>query len=523
MPNSIPGSHALQRCRLRLAVLALPLVAALAPAASAAEGELIVAQPNISQHFDPTVMVSTTDVQIYNMLYDGLLNLGAEGRVPGLATKWTISEDAKQIDFELRQGVKFQNGEDFTADDVKFSFEILLEPENKHTYAKTIREALERVEVIGPHHARFVLKKPWGSFFTSNRSGGLQPIIPKSYYEEVGPKGFLAKPVGTGPFKLIEAKPSESNTFAINADYWGGVGNVKTVLLKAVPEPFTRFAMLQRGEADIITGLSGPLLKRTEGSKDIRIALAKYSGTSSLLFNKKLFPAAADRRVRLAIAHAINREEIARTILGGACEPATHVFTPAQFGHLPGLDLIPYDPAKSKALLKEAGIAPGTEVTFSIHTQSFASLPSTPQVLEAIAGAVEGLGFKVIREPVETGAWFKMMRGGKQPGIFYGPSSMPDDGGDSLNSYYTSWSNWVPGIMNVPEYDQLFDEQLNATTLEKRKEALQKFARLEHERREQIPLFWCHTPFAVGKKVKEWTPAISSGFPMNLHQIRLAQ
>jgi peptide/nickel transport system substrate-binding protein len=515
--------HEIAARRYRAATLAGGFALALAgPAAAAGKDTIVLALPGISQHFDPTSQLSTNDYVVFNMIFDGLMSLGPEGKKPGLAKSWTISEDGRQIDFALREGVKFHNGDPLTARDVKFSFEALLKPDNRHAYGRTFRESIERVEVVDDHTARFILKQPWSGFFTSTRSA-LQSVIPQKYYEQVGPKGFQEKPVGTGPFKLVGLQPGESTRLAANEAYWGGAPEAKIVELRAVAEPFTRFAMLQRGEADIITGLSGPLLERIAGNKEIRVVLAKYTGSTALFFNRKAFPEANDRRVRIAIGHAIDREKIAKTILGGVCEPGSNSLTPGTFGYAPGYEGIPYDPEKAKALLREAGVPPGKEVTFSIHTQSFESLPQTPQVLEAIASSIEAVGFTVKREPVESGAWFPMMRGGKQPGIFYAPSSVPDDGAEIINNYYTSWSTWVPGIMNVPEYDQIYTEQLKVADLEKREKIIQRFMALEQERREGIPLFWCDTPFAIGPKIAEMKPAMGSNKHINLHAIKLAK
>ena len=123
--------------------------------------------------------------------------------------------------------------------------------------------------------------------------------------------------------------------------------------------------------------------------------------------------------MRLAIAYAIDRVAISEKLLGGVCRPATGIFTPGTFGYVDGLSLIPYDPGKAKELLKEAGIKPGYKIAFTLHTQAFASLPGGPQVLEAIAGNLEAVGFAVERQSVDTDAWMSMMRGGKQPSVFF--------------------------------------------------------------------------------------------------------
>jgi peptide/nickel transport system substrate-binding protein len=485
-------------------------------------GEVVVAQPVLRQQFDPTAMVATTDFLVFDQMYDGLINMGPNGKEPALAKSWEVSEDGKQIDFMLREGVTFHNGDPFTAEDVKFTFERLISEGNTHSYRKAFVDSLDHVEVVGPHQARFVLKKPWPPFFTSARYA-LQGIAPKKYYESVGADGFQENPVGTGPFKLADMKAGEWTKYEANEDYWGDVPKAKFVTKQLVKEPFTRYAMLERGEADIIMGLTGPLLERIRSNKDITIISSEYSGTSGMYFSKSEFPESKNRAVRLAIGHALNRKEVAENILGGTCDPATSIFTPATFGYLDGLDQIEYDPEKAKQMLKENGIEEGHEISFSIHTESFGSLPNAPQVLEAFAGNLEAIGLKIDRQPLETGAWLAMMRGGKQPGIFYGPSSIPDDGGSTINGWFASWSVWSAGNINVPEYDDIFNRQLEETDMEKREDILQEFAKLEDERREGLPLFWCNTPFAVSKRVASWSPAVGSGYHMKLNLVEIEE
>ena len=507
-----------------LGVLSAAAAAALLPSAASAEapkGELVVAMPLLRQQFDPTLQIAIPDFGTYQLLFDGLLNLGSDGKIPGLAESWTVSEDGKQLDFKLRAGIKFHNGDALTAEDVKFTYERLLQPGNTHSYRQAFVELLERVEAVAPEHVRFHLKGPWPAFFTSARYP-LVGIVPKAYYEKVGPKGFQNAPIGTGPYKLAGLQAAEWNRFEANADYWGGAPNVKTVTIRLVKEPFTSYAMLERGEADIVVGLTGPLLDRIRSNPKLRVVLSKYNGTSGLYFNKKSFPQSADKRVRQAVGLAVNREAIAKNLLSGICEPASSIFTPVTYGFKDGLPLVGYDPEKAKGLLKEAGVQPGTTVTYTLHTESFASLPNAPQVLEAIAGNLEAVGFKVERKPFESSAWMAMMRGGKQPSIFYGPSSLPDDGGETINGWYTSRSVWSSGNINIPEYDDIFKKQLQLSNPDERTALLRKFAELETKNVESAPLFWCHTPFAVSSRIKSWAPGLGSGYHLNLHKLEFA-
>lgn len=487
---------------------------------AASKNEVIVAQPVLRQQFDPTALVATTDYMPQDMLFDGLFNLTEEGITPSLALSWVISDGGKQIDFTLREGVKFHNGDPFAAEDVKFTLDRVLAEDSKHAYRKPFQDSIKEIVVLAPNKVRFVLTGPWPGFFTGVRNATVG-IVPHTYYEKVGPEGFQKAPIGTGPFKLADLKAGEWTEFLANDDYWGGRPGVDSVKKLLVKEEFTRYAMLTRNEADIVMGISGPLLNKIRADKKAQIIFSKYSGTSGFYFNKTSFPESQDPRVRLAIGHAINLEAIAKDILGSVCEPASSIFTPATFGHLPGLDIIPYDPAKAKKLLAEAGIKPGMELTDAIHSASFGSLPNAPAVQEAIAGYLEAVGFKIKREPYDTGAWLKMMRAGKQPDIYYGPSSIPDDGSATMNSWFLSTSLWSSGNISVPEYDEVYKNQLVESDLEKRRALLQGFARDEHERHASIPLFWCNTPFAIGPRVKSWSPSLGSGYQMNLDKLTL--
>ena len=513
---------AMSRCFGASALIA-GLTVASGHVAAQPRGDVVIAMPQLSQLFDPTAMIGATPHMDYDFIFDGLINLGPEGKYTALAESWEIAKDGKQIDFHLRKGVKFHNGDDFTAEDVKFTFERVMVPTSTHAYRRGFIDAIERIEVVNPHVARFVLKAPWLPFFTTTRYS-LTPIVPKAYFEKVGPKGFQEKPIGTGPFTLAGLKAGEWTKYEANEKYWGEVPKIRSATQRLVGEAFTRYAMLERGEADIVAGLTGPLLEKIKSNPSVKVYASRFSGTAGFLFNKDLFPEAADRRVRLAIAHAINRKEIAEKIQGGVCQPATGMFTPGTFGYLEGLPQIAYDPARAKALLAEAGIKPGHKISYTLQTQSFAAVPNAPQVLEAVAGNLEAVGFVVERRNVDNAAWLKLMRGGKPTAVFYTPISIPDDGGEVINSYFVSFSGWTAKSIKVPEYDEMFAAQLKAPNLDERRKILQRFAKLESENLESPPFLWCDTPFAANtRRVKSWSPALGSGYHMNLKHLELVR
>jgi peptide/nickel transport system substrate-binding protein len=501
-------------------ILALLVAAVLMPRQgnAAPVGEVTVAVDILSQTFDPLATKGVLDMQYSHMLYDGLQNQGLEGKEKALAADWEIAKDGKTVDFMLRRGVRFHNGDALTAEDVKFTFESMLSEDSRHTYASNFRRQLERVEVINANRVRFHLKAPWPGLFTTVREG-IQGIVPKAYYERVGPEGFQKRPVGTGPFKLVDFRPGEWSRFEANTDYWGQVSGIRTVTLRLVKEPFTRFAMLSRGEADIATGITGPLLEQIRKQNTLRVVFARYGGTSALQFRRTTNPEYSDRRVRMAIAHAIDREGISNAILSGVCEPSTQMPTPVTFGHVEGLEPIPYDPAKAKALLRAAGISNGHKTDIMIHTESYAGQPMAPQMLEAIAGNLEAVGFQVNRIQMDTAAFVAANRGRKQTGIWYQPSSIPDDGGSLMSTWFNSASPW--NGLGIPQYDEMYKRQLTESDLDERKRIIQEFFRLEHEKRENVPLFWCHTAIAVGPRIGALKPSAQSGYHLNLHLARL--
>jgi peptide/nickel transport system substrate-binding protein len=144
-------------------------------------------------------------------------------------------------------------------------------------------------------------------------------------------------------------------------------------------------------------------------------------------------------------------------------------------------------------------------------------------VLEAIAGNLEAVGFKVVREPYDSAAYLAAWRAGKQPAVFYGPSSMPDDGGETLEGWFSSTAVWSSGYINEPEYDTVFKAQLGMTDMKKREKTLQDWAKLEDDKRTALPLFWCNTTYAVSPRVKAWTPAVISAYHYSFNTMELAK
>src|SRR5262245_55835455 len=195
-----------------------------------------------------------TPFWIQYALHDALVKpMPGNIMTPSLAESWTLSPDQRVYEFKLRQGLKFHNGDAFTAEDVKFSF-------FRAKSSKVLKDKVREVEIVDPYRVRFHLHEPFPDFmaFYGTLATASSWIVPKSYVEKVGDDGFKKQPVGLGPYKFVSNAPGVELILEANESYWRKVPSVKRLVLKSVPEATTRAAMLKKGEVDIAYLLDAP-------------------------------------------------------------------------------------------------------------------------------------------------------------------------------------------------------------------------------------------------------------------------
>jgi len=221
-------------------------------AQSQPDGQLTIAfDASIAPSFlDPaeTAGIATPFAFLY-ALHDALVKpLPGNDMAPCLAESWRESPDGLAYEFKLREGLKFHNGDPFTAEDVKFSFQRY-----RGTSAKLLHERVQAVEIIDQHRVRFVLNKPWPDFlaFYATPATGAAWIVPKKYIEKVGEEGFRRHPVGLGPYRFVSVNAGVELALEANDQYWRKKPSIKRIVFKGVPDRTTRLAMLKTGEADI--------------------------------------------------------------------------------------------------------------------------------------------------------------------------------------------------------------------------------------------------------------------------------
>ncbi|MAF95063.1 MAG: hypothetical protein CMM60_04840 [Rhodospirillaceae bacterium] len=400
-----------------VALMAVTMILVVMPIDSSArtpKGDLIVLFGSDLEGVDPYAKVGRFQETLLKNMYDYLYNRdGYNHTNPGLATDFEISDDCMSYSFTLRKGVKFHNGEPFTAEDVKFSIEYALDPKVAYSYAGAIQ--VKDVEIVDDYHIKFHLEKP--NCIMLNNIAFRLPIMPKDYFEKVGPDGFTQKPVGTGRFKWVEWKRQEYWKLAANEDYWNKdeVPYVKTVTVKNVPEMSTRVAMMKAGEAHLMVDFPPYMLKEIKAADNLQVVSAPSGSVVRMwqpiaVAQAGTFPELnpmKDVRVRQALNYAIDRESIVKALWGGyaklapACVPLS-IMPPAS-----DLKPYPYDPEKAKKLLAEAGYPNGFTYHMLVTSGRYAM---DRQSSEAIAAYFNQIGVKTKLEFVEGSEWLRRMK-----------------------------------------------------------------------------------------------------------------
>src|SRR5437870_7052497 len=339
---------------LGLIVLFLVVFAGVrAPAAAPPEGQLTwpvqVGLP--AAWFDPAEATGILiPFMVLYALHDALVKpMPGKAMAPSLAESWSVSADGLTYEFVLRQGVRFHNGELMTADDVKFSFERY-----RGVSARALKDRVRHVQVVDPHRVRFQLKEPWPDFLTfyATPATGAAWLVPPKSVEKVGDEGFKRAPVGAGPYRFVSFTPGVELVLEAHEQYWRKSPSVKRIVLKTVPDETTRLAMLKRGEADVAYAFRGPLAEVIRRTPGLGLKPAHSFGGHWVLFTEQWDPKSlwADRRVRLAFAHAIDSEAMNKSITLGFSR-MTGSMIPMDFDFYWPASRYSYDPRKAKQLL----------------------------------------------------------------------------------------------------------------------------------------------------------------------------
>lgn len=432
--------------------------------------------------FDPgeTPGVITPYMFLY-ALHDALVKPMPDGPMsPCLATRWSESPNGLTYDFELRQGVKFHNGDPFTAEDVHFSFERY-----KGAGAGDLKKKVKSVEIVSSHHVRFQLHEAWPDFLTyyATPATGAGWIVPKKYTEKVGDQAFKNHPIGLGPYRFVSHQPGVGLVMEANQEFWRKTPHVKRLVMKSVPEPTTRLAMLKNREADITYGIYGPLAEEVRRDPNLKLEPVVPPGTLWFEFTNEPYDAKspwADKRVRLAANHAFNRqilneaETLGYSVLTGGIIPRKFAFA------LP-LEPYAYDPAKARQLLKEAGYPNGFDAGEFGGDGSFA------WVMEGLVNDLAAVGIRARVRPMERAAAFAAHREKTLKNLAFHGSGAFGNAATRLGTF--AYSKGAESWIKDPEMDEWYGQQATERDPEKRQALLHKIQQKLHEEARFIPIF----------------------------------
>ena len=376
--------------------LVIALTALLALSLAAAQTQLNIALQAEAGTLDPRIALSVYDNQLIDTMMEPLVMFGYDLALePRLATSWTVSDDGLTYTFELREGVLFHDGTTFGSEDVKATFDWMLDRNNPATYIDLYADIVE-VTAVDERTVSFTLGEQ-NAFFL-NSIARLQ-IIPS---ERVDDPSFATNPVGTGPFRFVERVSDDRTVVEAFDDYWGGRAKVDRVVFRPITEDATRLLALEAGEIDLFQGqINGIDLARLE--QDDRFVVSRTAGTGNIYLGfQHASEGLKDVRVRQAFAHLLNREAIVDRVLLGVGLPGVSMISPNTEWFNENVQRFPYDPERARELLAEAGYAPG-ELSLRLYTDEN---PVRAQIAEIVQFEATQIGVNVDVTVEEFGAFW---------------------------------------------------------------------------------------------------------------------
>jgi peptide/nickel transport system substrate-binding protein len=445
--------------------------------------------------FDPaeTSAGSVIPFMVMYALHDAMVKaMPGQPQAPSLAESWSASVDALTYEFVVRKGAKFHNGDDVTAEDVKFSFERY-----RGLGYQIMRERVAAVEIPDARRVRFRLKHPWADFLTFYvEATGAGWIVPKKYVETVGEEGFKKAPVGAGPYSFVSFRPGLDLVMEAFDQYWRKTPSVKRLVFKMIPDEATRLVALKRGEADIVYLLRGELAEELARSKGLAIKPIVSKGTFWLYFADQWDPHSPwhDERVRRAASLAIDRDTINQALTLGHSK-ITGSIIPDIFEYYWQPPVPTFDPAKARRLLAEAGFPKGFDAGDFTCDGSYAGLA------EAVLNNLQQVGVRSKLRPLERAAFFKGYAEKSFRNLILGQSGAFGNAATRLEAFVVKGGAYVYG--SYPDIDALFQEQASELDRTRRAATLHKIQQLVHERTIYAPIWRQAVLNGAGPRVGE--------------------
>ncbi len=394
---------------------------------------------------DPTANAAeAVDVVVYQNIFEGLTRIDQNGAVqPGLADTWAISDDGLTFTFKLHEGVTFHDGTTFDAEDVKFTFDRLL-AEDSLNAQKALYEPIEAVTVVDPLTVEFTLSRPDGLFLFNLGRGDAVIVAPESA------ENNATDPIGTGPFAFVQWDRGSRVILEQYGPYWGEAPALTRATYRFISDTATLTNALLAGDVDGTNNFAPEALAVFENNPQFKVLVGSTEGETILGTNNAKEPF-SDLRVRQAMAHALNRQEIIDGATYGYGVPIGTHFAPHHPYYLDLTETYPYDPEAAKALLAEAGYPDGFSATLKLPPVAYARLSG-----QIIASQFAAVGIKLQLINVEWAQWLEDVLTNKDFDLTIISHVEPFDIGIYADpNYYFGYNNAEVQALN---------ETLNATT-----------------------------------------------------------
>lgn len=516
----------LRMCVLLTGVLLIsPFAASAASTASAPrpEGTLTVAVATFgNERWLPHLYVGAEDI-VLKPLFENLLSRDVKtGELsPMLAERWEVLDGGRTWKFHLRKGVMFHDGQgEVTAEDVKYTFATLAKEGSANTLSGEF-QLIKSMEVDGPYLLTLRFEKPFVTFgnrVTHGLFSSMAYVQSKRYLESAGEEGAERHPVGTGPWKFVEHVRGDRIVYEAVDDHWRATPRFKRLVFLKVPEPATRMAMLRAGSVDVIE-IGGEYVEELKAVGVRTLTMPNVAWVWVILGGqwptKPSYDAAVPwalpdaeraRMVRAALNLAVDKQAIIRQVLGGLGTAAGAVnYYPTDPWASEGLlKPYPYDPAKAKALLAEAGYPKGFEVTMNLT--AWPGRGFLPDVGEAVATYWEKVGLKVKRRPVDRAVFQADFRARAYPGValaYAGPVVAPEPWELFIRIAYSKASGHL--LVEHPTLDAFIERLASEASVEERARIMrEELGPWLYEYMPAVSIGATHSIAGVGARVGEW-------------------
>ena len=487
------------------------------------------------------VQKTSKDYEVPFNIFDRLVDVevGTDGNskiVPSLAESWDISDDGLEYTFHLRQGVKFHNGNDFTAEDVAYTFHRMLTVEGgvNTEFIDQIKGAdellagetdtLEGVEVVDDYTIKVTLKEPFAGFLASISSPGVS-IYDSEATEAAGDQFGMdpAVTVGTGPFEFSSWSFNNQLVLTRNEDYWKGASGLPGVVIKIIPDTETQSMMFESGELDILDlDYAADSVDRFTETYPDQIVQGPRVGIVyfTMNFNKEPFQ---DVRVRKAVQMSIDRQAILDALYGGRGQVEQGIFPHGLIGFNPDQEEIKYDPEAAKALLAEAGYADGFDM--EIAADSSASDTMT-MALEIVSDQLAEVGIRAEIKNYDESTWLETRKSGELGSFMSTWSADYNDPDNFIYPFFGNEEKTRIRSINYPD-TEVMERVAKARTIVNENERLAEYKALEekiiHEDAAWVPMFSRLHLFAVSKRVQGFAPLWSGLSDQLFYNISLSE